>query len=96
VGDPQTDLLDYALGNSEAAGIRVINSIPVFEFPRVLGSDDAAVSVEVSSDLITWQTGEAVFLDQSEPIGNTTIMRWGFTTNGDDRLFVRLIVSLNE
>ena len=95
-GDPASDLLEYALGDPQAVGIRVIDGVPLFEFPRVLGADDVTVSVELSSDLVTWHAGEAVLLDQSDRIGNTTIMHWGFAPEGSGRQYARLVVSLNE
>lgn len=96
-GDPETDLLQYALGDPEAIEIRVIDGVPVLEFPRVLGADHATVSVELSRDLVTWNAGEAVLLDQSERIGDTIMMRWTFPMDGARRQqSARVAVSLNE
>jgi len=95
-GNPATDLLEYALGDPKAIGIRVIDGVLRFEFPRVLGADDVTVTVELSDDLKTWRAGEAVFLDQSNRTRNTAIMSWGFYTQGNGRHYARLVVSLNE
>jgi len=95
-GNPETELLEYALGDPDSAGVCVIDGIPVFEFPRVLGADAVSVSVEVSSDLVTWNAGEAVLVEQSERMGNSTVMRWTFATKGDGRQYARLVVSLDE
>ena len=94
-GDPATDLLDYALGDPEAVGIRVVDGVPVFEFPRVLGADDVTVSVELSSDLITWSAGESELLGQSERIGDAAILQWSLTTEDNSRQYARIVVSLN-
>ena len=94
-GDPATDLLDYALGDPEAVGIRVVDGVPVFEFPRVLGADDVTVSVELSSDLITWSAGESELLGQSERIGDAAILQWSLTKEDNSRQYARIVVSLN-
>ncbi len=96
VGDPETELLGYALGDPAAVVARVLDGVPVFEFPRVPGADDVTVSVELSSDLKTWHKGEAVLLSQSKQAGKPTIMRWRITDGGDSRQYARLLVSLNE
>jgi hypothetical protein len=95
-GDPESGLLEYALGDPKAVGIRVIDGIPVFEFPRVLGADDVTVRVEVSNDLATWRSGEAVLLNQSAPAGGMSLMQWGFIVAPGERQHARLVVSLNE
>ncbi|MDB4734883.1 lamin tail domain-containing protein [Akkermansiaceae bacterium] len=94
-GDPATDLLDYALGDPEAVGIRVVDGVPVFEFPRVLGADDVTVSVELSSDLITWSAGESELLGQSERVGDAAILQWSLTKEDNSRQYARIVVSLN-
>ena len=83
-------------GDPGAAAIRYIGEDPVFEFPRVLGADDATVTVLLSSDLLTWHAGEAVLLDQSARVGNMAVLRWGFPADGSGRRFARLRVSLAE
>ena len=95
-GDPETDLLTYALGDPMAVDVRVIDGVPVFEFPRVLGADDAIVTVELSSDLATWRAGEAVLLEQSERTGNTALWRWFLSTEEGVRQYARLVLSVNE
>jgi hypothetical protein len=95
-GDPATDLLEYALGDPRAVGLRIVDGVQVFEFPRVLGADDVTVSVELSSDLANWRAGEAEFLGQSERIGNTTVTQWSLATDEDLRHYARIVVSLNE
>ena len=95
-GDPATDLLDYALGNPGAVGIRVFDGVPVFEFPRVLGADNVTVSVELSSDLANWRAGEAELLDQSERSGNTIITRWSLAADEGLQQYARIVVTLDE
>jgi hypothetical protein len=95
-GNPDTDLLEYALGDSKAVRVNVVNGQPVFEVPRVLGADDATITVELSSDLSSWSAASAVLLDQSERSGNTSIMRWALATEADVRQYARVIVSISE
>ncbi len=95
-GATENDLLVYALGDPETVGARVVNGVPVFEFPRVLGADDATVTVELSSDLMTWRAGEAFLLDQSERVGNASVLRWSLAIDGGGRKYARLILSRNE
>jgi hypothetical protein len=93
-GDPATDLLEYALGDPGTIGIRFIDGAQVLEFPRVLGADDVTVSVELSSDLTNWRSGEAEFLDQSARIGNTTVTQWSLLSDGGPWQYARIVVSL--
>ena len=95
-GDPESDLFAYVLGDQGEVDLYNFEGKPTFVFPRVLGADDATVSVEVSDNLVNWHAGEAVLIDQSERAGNTTMLRWALGTGGDVRQFVRLSVSINQ
>lgn len=63
-GDPHADdnkngvsnLMEYALGDRLFTGFRTIDGERLFtvEFERNLGADDVVVTLEASSDLITW------------------------------------------
>jgi hypothetical protein len=50
-GNAATDLLTYALGDPGSVGFQFVTGVPVFEFLRTLGTDEATVKVELSSDL---------------------------------------------
>ena len=65
----------------------------VLRFERVLATDDVAVSLELSSDLVTWDDGPAavVFLGR-ERTGATTealIFRSAIPISSESRLFAR-------
>ena len=94
-GDLENDLLAYALGDPAAVGVRIIDGAPVLEFPQIPGSDDATVTVELSSDLTTWRAGEATLLSQTRRSGRLQ-MRWAMATDGGGRKYARLVVSLNN
>ena len=94
-GDPQEDLLDYALGAGNRTGIEVIGGEAIFQVPMVLGADDVEFDIELSSDLSTWVAGQATYLGQSGRDGETVIGSWRIPSGaGQGRQFARLSVSL--
>ncbi|MFT4547329.1 MAG: hypothetical protein ACI8XO_001313 [Verrucomicrobiales bacterium] len=97
-GDPETDLLSYALGaDPNTIGIQTIDGVPVFEFPRAVAADDIDYAVELSDDLSTWHRGEAIFAGQSPRDGTFSINRWAIPLEDDtQRRFARLVITLRE
>ena len=92
-GNPDTDLFAYALGDPSGLVVRMIDGQPILEFPRVLGADDVRVRVEVTSDLKTWQDGEATLLSQSDRTGNSILTQWSLSPTLEGQKYARVIVS---
>jgi hypothetical protein len=93
-GNAAADLLTYALGDPNSVSLQIVNGIPIFEHLRSLGADEVTVRVEHSSDLKSWHAGQATLLSQSRQPGNRSIMRWSLPTVANDRVFVRVSVSI--
>jgi hypothetical protein len=95
-GVSEDDLLEYALGDPRAFGTKVLNGISYLEFPRITGTDDVIIHVEVSDDLQTWRTDEAVLVEQFPRAGNQNIVRWGFPEGGASKQYARLVAVRRE
>ena len=101
-GDGMSDFLEYALGSSDliAGGsqVAVINEQPgqlLIRFPRRLAADDAIVSVEVSSDLVTWvPAGDDWEIESVVPAGNgTELVTLRIPGDTSEAIFIRLSVT---
>jgi hypothetical protein len=95
-GNAETDLLAYALGDPNSVGLHIVNGGLIFEFPRILGTAGVTVKVELSSDLETWQAGQAILLSQFRQPGNRSLMRWTIPTHEGGRIFVRIAVAMDD
>lgn len=93
-GSTSEDLLIYATGGTNSAHFELVNGIPVFEYRRMHGADDAQVVVEVSSDLQTWTTPEMVFLGQENMPNDAAKMRFVLPPGDGTRVFARISVSV--
>lgn len=78
-GDPNADLnsngmpdlVDHALLGGSLPVLTVSGNTITFEFVANLSADDAGLSIEISTDLTTWNDGATLFsLTQSEYTGN--------------------------
>ena len=101
-GDGMSAFLEYALGSSDliAGGsqVAVINEQPgqlLIGFSRRLAADDAIVSVEVSSDLVTWvPAGDDWEIESVVPAGNgTELITLRIPGDASKALFIRLSVT---
>lgn len=90
------DLLEYVLGDPGAFGISVVNGVSFLEFPRIAGTDDVIIRVEVSDDLKTWRSDEAILIEQLPRAGNQNILRWGFPEGGEGNQYARLVAVRRE
>ena len=95
-GDPATELLDYALGDPKATGIRLVDGVVVFEFPRRIGADDVEFTIELSDDLTAWREGETSFLGQSGRTGDIATSNWAIAGAIPAQQYARLVVSLRQ
>lgn len=92
-------ILEYVLGTSDAdpaVGPGLIQAGPVgglwftLSYPRRLGTEDARIRVESSTDLNTWSA--AIPLAADPPIDGIRRETWGAPTSGRPTQFLRLRV----
>ncbi|MEJ6648530.1 MAG: lamin tail domain-containing protein [Akkermansiaceae bacterium] len=89
------DLIAYALvGDGDLALTPTHGSGVSFSFVRDLAADDAVYSVEISSDLETWNVADASFpLTSESPDGaGGSLVTFAAPSESSSRLFVRLRV----
>jgi len=99
-GDPETELLGYALGisngSTDGIGVEITGGVPLFSYPQSLSADDVIYSIETSTDLAAWQPADATFQGHTARSGGSVVATWELPAAMTDRSFVRLVVSLRE
>ncbi|MBP7948610.1 MAG: CotH kinase family protein [Verrucomicrobiales bacterium] len=83
--------LDYALGGHRLTWQRSGASL-IIEQPRVPGTDDAVVALEISTDLQSWSSASVACQEEVRPQDGSVLIRW--TTADAPRLFLRARATL--
>ena len=93
------DIIAYAMGPYPSLETGVVAGHVSLDYSRNLSADDIIYSVEVSTDLVTWQSGDSFTTTIDErppgPDGTTLIMARSLVPlAGSPRQYLRLRVTL--
>ena len=95
-GNSDEEILTYATGGTTGGVVETTGGTSIFEHFRIDGADDAAITVQVSADMVTWTEEGVNFLNQSVPENGATRMRWNLPVEAEIPTFARIVVSIHQ
>ena len=90
---PGIDAVEFFLGNSPFT-TRLEEGNVIVGITRILAAKGAELTIEISSDLESWDADKATFLGYSGHTGNTATMLWSFPQS-HKTVFARVLITYN-
>ncbi|MFP6874967.1 MAG: lamin tail domain-containing protein [Verrucomicrobiales bacterium] len=91
---PGIDVVDFFLGNSPIT-TRIENGNVIVGIPRMLAAKGADLSIEISTDLESWDANKATFQGYSGHAENTATMLWSLPQSRKT-VFARVRITANS